>query len=203
MRQKTIFVTEAFTMTKDPHPDIRYVHALASNDHTLIKEIYDQYFPRISAMIRKNSGTESDAYDIFQEALMVIYTKSQQADFQLTSAFYSFLYGISYRLWLKELRKKHRDEVTLEDDQEFRDEYDLEDAIFLREQRKLIREKFEQLKDRCQRILNLTLKEQKSHQEVAEIMGFANANVAKKEKSKCKSRLVKMVKEDIRYQELL
>ncbi|MCB0704635.1 MAG: sigma-70 family RNA polymerase sigma factor [Saprospiraceae bacterium] len=189
-------------MTKDPHPDIRFVEALLNNNHKLVAAIYEQYFPRIRALIEKNSGNEEDAYDIFQEGLMVIYAKAKQPDFQLTSSFYSFLYGICSRLWLKVLRKKRTAGVTLDEELEFKDDFNFEDAIFHREKRKLIREKFGQLKERCQQILNLTLQEGKSHLEVAEIMGFANANVAKKEKSKCRSKLVELVQSDPRFNEL-
>ena len=189
-------------MTKDLHPDYKYVRALLDNDHQLVAKIYQDFFPRIKNLITRNSGSQDDAYDIFQEGLMVIYNKARESDFQLTSSFFSFLYGICSRLWLKQLRKKSHQKVTLDDEMEFKDDFDLEDAIALRDKRNLLKTKFNLLKERCQQILRLTLLDRKSHQEVAEAMGFANANVAKKEKSKCKSRLVKLVMEDPLFEEL-
>ena len=189
-------------MTKVTHPDTRYIEALVSNDSVLIKEIYRDYFPRIKALILRNNGKEDDAYDIFQDSLMVIFHKGKDPNFVLTASFYAFLYGISSRLWLKELRKRYGKEVTFSEELEFTDDFDLESAITHKEQRNLIREKFGQLRERCRKILELTIYEGKSHAEVAEIMGFANANVSKKEKAKCKKRLVDLIKKDPRYKEL-
>ncbi|MEM1220273.1 MAG: sigma-70 family RNA polymerase sigma factor, partial [Bacteroidota bacterium] len=112
------------------------------------------------------------------------------------------LYAVCRNLWLKEIRKRYGKEVTLHEDFEYKDEFDFEEAIFREERSKLVRGHFQNLSERCQKMLTLFYEETKKMVEIAQIMGFANANVAKKEKSKCQKRLVEAVRADTRFGDL-
>ena len=185
-----------------PTTETQYINALLHGDPKGIRKIYDEYFSKISHFVKRNNGSENEAEDIFQEALIVLLHKVREPEFQLTSSFFSFIYGICRNLWLKQLRKKSKQEVTLLEDSEYIDEMQIDAAIFKRERQKLFQDHLAQLSERCRKMLHLFYQEQKKMVEIAQAMGFANDNVAKKEKSKCKKRLTELVRSDHRYEDL-
>ena len=55
---------------------------------------------------RKNSGSEEDARDLFQEGLVVIFEKVSSGDLKLSSAFRTYFYAVCRNKWLMVLRRK-------------------------------------------------------------------------------------------------
>jgi len=90
-----------------------FLTGIATGNPLVIRQIYTQYFDSIAKYILHNKGTIDDAKDIFQDAMMVIYEKAQQADFELQYSLHTFLYTICRNLWLKKLRNKSSKEVSL------------------------------------------------------------------------------------------
>ena len=99
------------------HQDQKYIDALVYNDTSLINELYQKYAGKIKAMILKNNGDETDAADVFQEALMSIYQKAKNDSFTLTCPLDAYLYLICKTRWINELKKRSSKGVTfIEDD---------------------------------------------------------------------------------------
>jgi RNA polymerase sigma factor (sigma-70 family) len=178
-----------------------YIQALQTNDQRGIKAIYQEFLPRVARFIERNGGSKDDAKDIFQEALLIIYQKSKSADFQLSSQFYTLLYGISRNLWGNQLQKKSRTEVTLSEDIKYNSIPDLSQWIDKAEEEKLFWDAFHQLGEDCQRILQLFFTKVKM-EAIVQQLGLSSVSFAKKKKFQCKEQLVKLVKADARYQEL-
>ncbi len=182
-------------------PDQAYLNGLVQNDGTILRQLYAAFFPRISTFIQQNQGTQDDAQDIFQEALMVIYHKAKEEEFELTSAFYTFLYSICKNLWLKELRKKSREGVTIREEMVYTEDAEIEEAIHRRARARLYRQKFQALGEDCQQVLSMGFSK-KPMVEIAEVMGYASPEYARKKKFTCKDKLIQMIKSDPIYQEL-
>lgn len=176
-----------------------YIKAMLENDHYVLNQLYKKYFPRIKTMVLKNSGTAHDAFDIFQEALVVIYKKAQQPNFELTSKFYTFLYGVSWNL----LRKRF-DKISLEPlinvPEEGYNNIDLLEEVLEDEKRyQLYKEKLNELAENCQKIIKLFLKKIKL-QEIADMLNYKNQNTVAQKHFKCKKQLIKLIREDERYE---
>ncbi|GAB3927484.1 RNA polymerase sigma factor [Mucilaginibacter myungsuensis] len=92
-------------MPKTPHPDQRYVTALLNNDTALIGEVYKSCARQVRSYICFNNGTEDDAADIFQEALIDIYNQAKYKGLELTCPFNAFLFLVCKRKWFNELKK--------------------------------------------------------------------------------------------------
>jgi len=107
---------------KTAHEESFYIEGMLKNDPFISKRIYEEFYPKIKRMVTSNSGGGDDAWDVFQDALIIIYKKAQSPDFMLTCPFYNFLYPISKHIWLKKLNKKSRTEVTIQDDNGYIDE---------------------------------------------------------------------------------
>jgi len=175
---------------------------ISTGSPSVIRQIYTQYFDSIAQYILRNKGTIEDAKDIFQDAMMVIYEKTQHAEFELQYSLHTFLYTICRNLWLKKLRNKSNKEVSLPDNMELIAEDTFEEEILWRGKEALYREKFKQLGADCQRVLQLFLKGM-SMEKIAKQMNFSSIGYAKKRKYKCKNKLLKSIQGDHRFKQLL
>ncbi len=179
------------------HPDQKYIDALINNDPVLLDELYRKYSGKIKWMILQNNGTESDAADIFQEALLTIYHKTQTTGFQLTCPLEAFLYLICKNKWINTLNKKKTRKVTNMDSEGFNnigeDEFKLaEDCILQQQRSNLLREKLQEMGESCKNLLRLSWSGL-SMEEVARKLNVSYA-YARKKKSECMARLISLVR---------
>jgi RNA polymerase sigma factor (sigma-70 family) len=184
-------------MNMQAHPDHKYIIALLENDSILIEEIYKRYAIRIRHMVIKNSGTETEATDLFQEALVELYRKATQQQFVLTCPFDAFIYLVCRNRWINELHKRKGHAVTITGDEGFdlnEDVFENYETLLVKEKRKnLVEEKMAELGEGCRNLLSLAWSG-KPLQEVAAILNFSYAYVRKK-KTECMSKLISLVKE--------
>ncbi len=179
----------------------KYIKAIKKNDFQALKELYQQFLPKISYFIKNNGGTFEDAKDVFQDALVVIYKKTRSNDFELTSGFYTLLYGICRNLWGNRLQKKSRTEVTLTDDYKYTFEDETSRLIEKEEENRIFWDAFRQLGQGCQRLLELFFAKTKMA-DIVQQLELSSVAYAKKRKFQCKEQLIKLVKADARYVEL-
>ena len=180
-----------------------YLKGILDNDRKVIKEIFDQYLPGIQKHIIQNGGTAEAAKDIFMDALEVVFRKLRTDGLNLSCSFYTYLFEIAKRLWLKQLRNKKSMKrvtsapwlVSIEEDEPLR-------HITENEQYKLFRDKFQKLSPGCREILSLFLYERKSMQEITKLLNFGSEGYTRKRKHNCKEKLKKLIRNDKRYSSL-
>lgn len=179
------------------HIDQKYIQYLIDHDQAGIQTIYKLFAKKVVQMIQYNSGSEDDAFDIFQESLMDIYHMSKNKNFTLTTSFQSFLMMVCKRKWLNELKKRQRREVTNVDDYVFDiedgGEEELREHLLLVEKENLVMHLLTKLGDRCQEIIKHCMTGQ-NQELVAETLGLSYAYLRKK-KSECMSKLGELVKD--------
>lgn len=180
-----------------------FLRGIRQNDSAVIEQIFERFRPGIRRHIRRNGGTTEDADDIFMDALEVIYRKVKTDALELTCAFYTYLFEICKRLWLKKLRrKKFQSGVTIDEWPVSTMSEEPKIEMGKTERYQLYQEKFKQLQEDCQRILDLHLIQKKPMNEIARIMGHASAGYTRKRKHVCKERLKEMIRADRRFEEL-
>ena len=182
--------------------DQQYIAYISKGESSGLNTIYQTFFPNISRFIQSNGGSVDDAKDVFQDAIVVIYTKSQQADFQLTSKFSTLLMGVCRNLWGNVLQKKSRSGVIKTDLSKYKDNTDIQSLIENEEISKLFWDSFQKLGADCQKVLQLFF-EKKKMTEIQQIMGFGSLSYTKKRKFSCKEKLVDLVKKDHRFVEMI
>ena len=175
--------------------DTEIIEGIAQGDNRFINKIYKSFYPSIAYMIVSNNGTDEEAKDIFQEAVMVLYDKITQNKFELSSKLSTFLYAVSRRLWLKQLSRKGHTSNTF-DISDFEDILRVEDDI---EHHQEIENKFDQMNEAmnqlgepCQTLLKDFYIQNLSMQDITEKFGYTNSDNAKTQKYKCLQRLKKI-----------
>lgn len=188
-----------------PHPDQQYIEALLQNNTSLLDEVYRRYAGKIKAMVLQNNGTESDAADLFQEALVSLYQKAAHNGFILTCPLDAFLYLICRNRWINELKKRKGTKVTFTDTEgysQLKDEH-LQQADELAVKKKrlsLLEEKIKMLGENCRKLLELSWAG-RSMDEVAAMLGLSYG-YARKKKSECLGRLTELVQASPDYKNL-
>jgi RNA polymerase sigma factor (sigma-70 family) len=181
-----------------------YIAAILKGDRADLLRLYELQFPIIRSLIRNYGGSEADAKDIFQDAVLVVYQKAQQPDFHLSSKFSTFFYGICRNLWLNRRTKKSASyEVTYTDAvKSIGDDSSLDEDLLYVEQGNLFWSAFRKLEEDCKKLLELFF--QKIPMEVIAVqMGYGSGGYAKRRKLQCKDRLTELVKKDPAYRELI
>ena len=174
------------------------------NSNTDVLEfIYKNYYHQINSFILKNDGSDEDAKDVYQDAILIIYQKVLNENLALNCSFNTYLYSVSRLLWLKQLEKRKLKKIFLEESVKF---VELDDDVFkvsdTIERYKLYQEHFYKLSYNCQKILELFLA-QIQLKEIARLLGFKSDQYVKKRKHQCKEKLIASIKSDPRYKEIL
>ena len=175
--------------------------ALAQGEREATEQIYRQNYRIINGWLLKNGGSATDADDLFQEAMVVLFSKSQSEEFRLTCSVGTYLFAISKHLWYKKLQRKSRDPIALldntgNDDEENDSGIAYEEDIDAHEEREAhynqLDEALEQIGEPCRSILKAYYHQDKSMQEIAADFGYTNTDNAKTQKYKCLTRLKKI-----------
>jgi RNA polymerase sigma factor (sigma-70 family) len=169
---------------------------IKQRDHKILTRIYKDFYPLVAGYIRKQGGSETDAKDIFQEALIVIYKLLEENEKEIINDFGSYLMGISKRIWFKQIRQSeiHERYVNQSDKSFFEDhpsDVELENELELA----LIRKHILKLGEECQKVL-LWSAEGMSSQEIAEKLNYKSDKIVNSKKYKCKEALIEMIKND-------
>ncbi len=181
--------------------DFNYIPAILSGDRALITRMYAQLFPAIRQLVKDHVGTEDDAKDVFQDAIIVIYEMVQKPDFQLTSKFSTLFYGVGRNLWMSRRQKKTNLEVTIPEDAKYIPDDSLNIDLLQVERGKIFYKALRHLGEDCQKLLELFFQNYKM-EEIAQRMGYASEGYARVRKSQCKDRLVETIKKDAAFKEL-
>lgn len=178
-----------------------YLKGIKDNDSSVLRKIYKLFLPMIVDFVKKNNGTESEARDIFQDGLIVIYKKVKNDELVLTSSFQTYLFSVCRFIWLRELKKKHRTEASLESVAEPVKVDNLEEQWLDTQKEDLFKSKLLELPPDAQKVLQLFFNKV-SLSDIASEMGYTEA-YAKKKKYKAKEKLIQLIQADKNYLHLI
>jgi RNA polymerase sigma factor (sigma-70 family) len=186
------------------HPDRKYIDALLRNDEMLLSEMYRRFSPAIIQHVIKNSGTEADGKDIFQEGLVAIYQRALKDNIDLRVQFGAYLLAVCRNLWLMQLRKKSSHKVTFPDTLQYEVEADVfgeaEQASNAYARQLLVTQKMDEIGESCKQLLQFSLSGMPL-EEVARKMNTTYAYIRKK-KSECVNRLTNLVRQSAEFSHL-
>ena len=179
------------------------IQGLKNKDTKVLDFIYENFFYQIKVFITKNKGTEEDARDIYQDALLVIFQKLIKEEIALSCSFNTYLYSVCRLLWLKQLERKRQNKTVTEDAGIY---IELDNSVLqmfdTNERYSIYQEHFKKLSFSCQKVLELFLAGIPL-KEIANILGFKSEIYARKRKHMCKEKLVESIKTDPRYKTII
>lgn len=180
--------------------DTSIIEGIKAQDENVLSWLYDHYYQTVKNHILKNSGTDDDVPDIFQDTIIILYKQIIDNTLKLAVDLKGYFFGIARNLWSAQLRKKNKTTV-IDPEFDIADEASIEDhdnAMFER----IISRSFQKLKPDCQTVLTLYA-DSNSFEEIASSMHLKNGDYARRKKYLCKEALLELVKADTEYQEYL
>jgi RNA polymerase sigma factor (sigma-70 family) len=192
---------------KRRYKDDEIIDGLRSGNDAILNFIYENYYGVVQKLVRKSFGTESQARDLFQEVIIVIYTKLQTGSFKITSSFFTFFYAVAKYTWLDYRKIKYknplRNSTGYHDVWQIDEETEQVEVLALMALRnKLFFKHFNALSETCQTMLRLSMADYSSD-EIAIELELKNVTYVRKRRSDCLQFLIEMMKKDAVFKELL
>ena len=169
---------------------------IKGGDEKVLEFLYKKYYRMMTKLVITNSGTEEEAKDVFQDALVVFWQKARSGTLVMTAKMSTYIYSVCQNLWRKELDRKKR---LSNEEKDVSVSMDMETP----EKEKIIAECLNQLGDTCRKVLTYYYFDEMSMQEIADRLGFANTDTAKTKKYKCKQKLDELIKAQYSEQDFL
>ena len=186
------------------YSDEGIVEGLRLRKEEIIKFVYKELFPMTRHLIINNSGTDQDAEDIFQDALVIVYKRIIDDELTLNSSFKTFFYSVCRNIWLQRLGKwkeRNQEFVDFESITSIPEHTQEEIYSIENKKHKLYQLHFLNLSLDCQKVLQLFLRKI-SLREIASIMGYTTEKYAKVRKFRCKEELKVRILNDPNYKNI-
>jgi len=210
------------------YSDKALLDGIQKQDRVVLEYIYESYYPPIQSLITRNSGSEDDAKDIFQETILIVYDKTNTDELTLQCSLKTYFYSVSKNLLFEHLRQKRKMNTAFVDTEDlfysvsknllfehlrqkrkmntaFVDTEDLEsievemdESMHQNLEDFLYYKHFSKLTENCQKIIRMLLRKISS-KEITQMMGFTSENYTNKRKHQCKESLMKKIKNDPMY----
>jgi RNA polymerase sigma factor (sigma-70 family) len=171
--------------------DLEFLQGLRTGDSLVLSALYKKHYPPVLKLILTNSGSEAQARDIYQEAVIVLYENAQDPAFTLTCRLQTYIYSVARRLWLKQLNRGGR--TILFKDEDENELADVSAEVDLHRQKEQefekMSESLEKLGEPCATLIKDFYVHRKSMEEISAKFGYTNPDNAKNQKYKCLQRL--------------
>ncbi len=166
------------------------------NNELVLNQLYKEILPRIKKMILKNSGTEEDAKDIFQDTVLIFYNQVKLNKFDESKEIGGFMYSVARNLWINKAKTSNRFiQIATEESLKDSEKNALEDMIS-QEKIQAIETMMNQVGEECKTLLKYSIYDKLSMKEIAQKMGYTSEGVAKTYNYRCKQKLVNLVKDN-------
>jgi RNA polymerase sigma factor (sigma-70 family) len=180
------------------------LEGVKNHDRIILQYLYDTYFSQVRKYIENRKGCESDAWDVFQDVMGVIYDYAQKPDFVLSIPFPQFFFTITRYTWFGLLRKwKVGVDLVFDELQELPDDEAEKLQEMFRNQAlsRIVDKHLSQLDERCLLLIKFSN------------LGIETASIAKKlnyhstqavynQRRKCIRKLIERIEDDPDYKNL-
>ena len=152
----------------------------------------------VKGLKNRTQCSDEEAEDLFIDALLDLRDKILEGKLKELSNPKSYIFGICYNKWLTSYKQKSKS-MLVPDAAIYYQEYLKADILFDNEEdykmelTHMAYGALQKLSDTCAKIIRYFYIERKSMVDIAEIMGFNNADVAKSSKSRCFKKLLEHV----------
>jgi DNA-directed RNA polymerase specialized sigma24 family protein len=157
----------------------------------LFEEFYESAFPSVASFVSQMNGTFQDAKDIFQDALVIFFEKSEDPEFKINTAPERYILGISKHLWIKKFKADLKTisltamELSISIPADF---------FPTPHSRRLLRF-LENSGKKCMDLLRGFYYEKQTMKDIAKTLGYSNEHSATVQKYKCLEKIRDSIKE--------
>ncbi|MDB5136569.1 MAG: sigma-70 family polymerase sigma factor [Mucilaginibacter sp.] len=164
---------------------------LLNNNESAYQDIYKAHYAAIKQYVLKNSGSEDDVKDLFQEGIIALWDNIHSEKYKHTndSMLHGYFRTICKYKWMEALRSKKKS-IVINGDAGFDIQNDdtMLNNMIKREEINEFTSIFLMLSDKCRQILSLFYYDKKSMKEIGLATGYEISSM-RNEKYKCIEKL--------------
>ncbi|MEL6561667.1 MAG: sigma-70 family RNA polymerase sigma factor [Bacteroidota bacterium] len=159
-----------------------------------LKEIYLANVKLVEQYIMNHGGSQEDAADTYQDAVMVFYNLTREDRFEGKSSISTFIYSVARNIWSKKMRHLVKQRNLKVVDFERLPEQDLpKNEIDLQ---LILKGVMEQMGSDCKDLLTYFYYEKLSMSDIMEKFGLGSTQAAKNKKLRCVKKLMQLFKKN-------
>lgn len=155
-----------------------WITGLRLNDPTVVEALYAAHFPTVRQYVVQNNGSVSDAQDVFQEAITVLWLNVKEGSFQvdMNSDPGGYLFRVAKNKWLDVVRSAgYKRTTAMVDERPFQQTEELADGV--QERLGRLQEVYSTLDDKCRTVLDQFYFERKDLATIAASMGVEEESI--------------------------
>ena len=177
-------------ITEDQIPE--YIRK--GEDRKVIPLCYKKVLPLVENFIVKNSGKKEDAFDVFQDALMVFYKQVINNTFDPKYKVYGYLYSINY--WINKIKKDKRIDLVEELPESGQEQIEVKEKMVAGNDENILKTVFAGIGEKCIELLTYTIYYNLLIEDIVTRMGFPSASAVKMQQQRCKQKLMKEIEKN-------
>lgn len=161
--------------------------------------LYNRYAPYMLAVCLRYCGNRADAEDLLQDGFMKIFNSIKSFRYRGKGSLKGWMNRVFTNEAISRIRARSRDIQWDNLDEKIDLVEETEDSILEKVSPEKLTELIAELPEGCRNILNLYVFEQKSHKEIAELMGIAeNSSTSQYHRAKklLKSKISDIIKKE-------
>lgn len=166
------------------------------NSDEVLLFLYQTTQYKLTSYILKNNGTEDEAQDIFQDAVLSFYQYVLGGSFKDGASVDAFVFSVGRNKWINRAKQMNKMVSGVEEDDMGSVEQEDFQISFTEDKTEKMNALLTRLGERCKELLTYSIFYSMQMTDIAEKMEFSNADTAKTKNYKCKKRLMKIIDED-------
>jgi len=191
---------------KESYSDSEIISILTSrkkHEDAVLRFLYAEVQPSLTKFILSNNGSSDDVEDIIQDAIIVFYEKVKNNQLQLEKTVSGYIYTVGKYMWYNKLRKNKK-QVRLENNDFSKiglDEFDIE--LFHTNETSFVKELLSKIGKACQTVLQQSVFEKIAMDQIAQLNGYKNEQIARNKKYRCLKELRTVIEQSTQYQTIV
>lgn len=166
------------------------LEGLIAETPTAIKNVYQIGYHHCKWAVLNQNGTDTDAKDVFQQAVFSLLERVRQPDFEINNL-KAYLFQSCRYIWLKEKRERRSTELVEHFSTDIPDTNELEQKEVREERLDALYKALDQLEENCRVLLELTYFEKQRDKDIAVTMKY-QLNFVRVKRKRCLDHLRKL-----------
>lgn len=175
--------------------DTEILELLRQGKHSPAFDILYKGYPPICKFIKNHGGSDDDARDTFQEALIIFCRRVEQPNFQLTAKISTYLFSVCKFLWKDKLQKENR-YIHSYDFNQVAEESNIIEEYQQEQKYRFLDNVLLAINGKCKEILEAYYFHKWTMLVIAERLGYSSEASAKNQKYKCLEKARNLAKQE-------
>lgn len=165
--------------------------------------LYFSMYRKVVNFIVKNSGSEHEAADVFQDSLIAFYKLAKSNRLKEVKSLKAYFFSICKNLWYKTLQKKQKNTTLTEAYHSIPEEATQIQTLLNQEKKALINLLLDSIGESCRKVLVYYYYDRLKMKQIMTLMNFSSEQVAKNKKAACMKKLKEIIEKNPGLKDLL